>query len=89
MYTQTDLCPISDLYVGHEHDKYLEAEYEPENKEIYVNDCCGKWFYKLFPCCGGDPKSTFMHSWSGHRLGASKSVYAVSNIAVASIFPIE
>ena len=65
---------ISDLYAGHEHDKYMETEYEPEDLEVTVKDCCGKWFYKLFPCCAGEAKSTFMQSWSGHRLGASKSV---------------
>ena len=53
----------------------MEAEYEGEKAEFIVTDCCGKWFYKMFPCCAGEsPKSAFMHSWSGHRLGASKSV---------------
>ena len=37
---------IPELYKGAEHNKYLEAEFEPEQKEVWVRDCCGQWFYR-------------------------------------------
>lgn len=57
--------------MGFEDQTHEEFYYNPVD-EIYVEDCCPVFVYRVMPCCAGNPASPFWQVWSHQRLLASE-----------------